>query len=65
MTHDSALPNLSSCHALLIRAKYLGGIHLFCCCLHMHRLQIDALSFNMPRTPVHRLMESYRTDVES
>ena len=49
MTHDIALPNLSSCHALLIRAKYLSGIHLFYArFVHMHSLQIDARFFHSP-----------------
>ena len=49
MAHDIALPDLSSCLALLIRAKYLRGIHLFCACfVHMHSLQIDARFFSLP-----------------
>ena len=38
VTHDITLPDLSSCHALQVRAKYLGGTHLLCECLHMHSL---------------------------
>src|SRR5437762_13626519 len=46
MDHNSALPNLSSCHAALVGAKYLRSIHLLCCCFHTHRLQIDAFFFH-------------------
>ncbi len=49
MAHDIALPNLSSCLALQVRAKYLRGIHLFCACfVHLHSLQIDARFFHSP-----------------
>jgi len=42
MADDIALSDFPSCLAGWIRAKYLGRIHLFCCCFHSHRLQIDA-----------------------
>ena len=41
MTDDSALPNLPSCFALQVRAKYLGGIHLLCEFFHKHSLQMN------------------------
>src|SRR6266699_1614946 len=41
MDDNIALPDLPSCHACLIRAKCLGGIHLFCGCFHMHSLQMN------------------------
>ncbi len=49
MTDNIALPNLPSCLAVLIRAKYLRGIHLFCAgFVHMHSLQVDARFFHSP-----------------
>jgi hypothetical protein len=36
MDDNIALPDLSSCHARQVRAKYLGGIHLLCECLHVN-----------------------------
>src|SRR5215813_13443888 len=56
MTEDLALPNFPSCHAVQVRAKYLGGIHLLCYCVHSHRLQIDALFFPLLRTFFQQLM---------
>jgi len=43
MTHDIALPDDPSCLTVQVRAKYLGGIHLLCGCLHMHSLQTNPL----------------------
>ncbi len=52
MDHDIALPDVSSCFTVLIRAKYLHCIHLFCACFfHRHSLQIDARFFHSPRLP--------------
>ena len=41
MDHNIALPNLPSCLAVQVRAKYLGGIHLLCELFHMHSLQMN------------------------
>ena len=41
MDDDSALPDLPSCFALQVRAKYLRGIHLLCGFFHMHSLQMN------------------------
>jgi hypothetical protein len=36
MNDKIALPDLSSYHARQVRAKYLGGIHLLCECMHVN-----------------------------
>src|SRR5215469_4274064 len=61
MTHNIALPHLSSCLAVFIGAKYLRGIHLFCACFfHSHSLQIDAFSSH----PLGLLSTSYPSAVK-
>jgi len=59
MADTIALSAFPSCHAVQVRAKYLGRIHLLCC-FHSHRLQIDALFFPLSRTSVHQLVGSYQ-----
>ena len=60
MDHDIALPNLPSCLAVQVRAKYQRGIHLFCACF-FHKTQLtDRCSFfPLTLTSLHQLMESY------